>query len=106
MSYTFCPSVLKDEPFLWEMLYHAAHMSEDGETSPRAAMTHPGLAQYVKEWGRPGDMGVIAIEVSSGQPIGAAWLRRMTGDERGYGYVDDAIPELSIAVLPAHTGNG
>ena len=26
-----------DEPFLWQMLYYAAHMQEDGETSSDAA---------------------------------------------------------------------
>lgn len=49
-------------------------------------------------WGRAGDMGFVAVDAGSGEPIGAAWLRLLGGDERGYGYVDDETPELGMAV--------
>ena len=29
-----------------------------------------------------------------------------TGENRGYGYINDSIPELSAGVLPAHRGKG
>ena len=40
------------------------------------------------------------------QPIGAAWVRLLVGDQQGYGYVDDATPELTMALLPAYRGRG
>jgi ribosomal protein S18 acetylase RimI-like enzyme len=50
-------------------------------------------------------MGFVAT-LNSSQPIGAAWLRLLTGDERGFGWIDDIIPELAIAVLPEYTNQG
>jgi len=44
--------------------------------------------------------------LNSSQPIGAAWLRLFTGDDKGFGWVDDTIPELAIALLPEYTNQG
>jgi GNAT superfamily N-acetyltransferase len=38
--------------------------------------------------------------------VGAAWVRRLVGEGRGYGWVDDATPELAIAVEPGREGQG
>ncbi len=106
LNYSIRLATKEDESFLWEMLYEAAHMAEEGEPSVQAVMNHPDLVRYVKHWGRANDLGFMAIELDSNQLIGAAWLRLRTGDDRGYGYVDDSTPELSIAVLPEHRGKG
>jgi ribosomal protein S18 acetylase RimI-like enzyme len=95
-----------DEPFLWEMLYYAAHMEEDGEVSPLAAKKNPDLLKYVKDWGRETDMGCIALEPGSHQPIGAAWIRLLIADEKTTIYTDDITPELAIAVMPEYLGCG
>ncbi|MEH2237814.1 GNAT family N-acetyltransferase [Nostoc sp.] len=69
-------------------------------------MNNPDLAKYVKNWGRKDDSGFVAILESSNQPVGAAWLRLLTGENKGYGYVDDRTPELAIAILPQHRNKG
>jgi ribosomal protein S18 acetylase RimI-like enzyme len=50
-----------------------------------------------------GDLGYVASNTS---PIGAAWLRLWLGEDKGFGYVKDEIPELAIAVLPDYRGQG
>lgn len=80
------PVTSNDIPFLWEMLFHAARMSEDGETSPEAAKDDPHLNMYVHEWGRHGDIGVIASSQENSRNVGAAWLRLLTEDKSHYGY--------------------
>ncbi|MBV9229392.1 MAG: GNAT family N-acetyltransferase [Chloroflexi bacterium] len=106
MDYIIRPLVKADEPFLWEMLYYAAHMEEDGETSLQAAKNNPDLIKYVKDWGRETDMGFIALEPHSPQPIGAAWVRLLIGKDKTFIYVNDFTPELAIAVLPDYSGKG
>jgi ribosomal protein S18 acetylase RimI-like enzyme len=103
-----------DEPFLWAMLFEASHAGEDGLTDPDELQAMPELARYVAGWGRPGDLGVVAVPVDTGpgasgvSPAGAAWVRLLTrsGGDAAYGWVDDATPELAIAVSPAHRGTG
>ncbi len=85
--------------YLWEMLYYAIHVPEGAEPPPRNIVHSPDLAHYAANWGQPGDLGYLAADVQ-GQPLGAAWLRLLTGADRGFGYVDDATPEVSVAVVP------
>lgn len=90
-----------DEGFLGDALYHAIHVPH-GETAPSPEILKlPELACYVAGWMQhPDDLGVLAEK--KGAPIGAAWLRRWSNEQRGYGFVDLAIPELSMSVLPDH----
>ncbi|MBX9256707.1 GNAT family N-acetyltransferase [Desmonostoc muscorum CCALA 125] len=106
MNYSICPLTEKDEPFLWQMLYEAAHMGNEGNLTVQDAMNHPDLAKYVKNWGCKDDSGFVAILESSNQSVGAAWLRLFTGDNKGYGYISDRTPELAIAILPEHRNQG
>ena len=106
MSYRIRRISPLDQPTLWEMLYHSLYVPDGSAPFPRDIINRPEIAMYVEEWGRAGDLGFLAIESTTDQPIGAAWLRLLNGEQKGYGYVDDETPELGIAVLPEYRGKG
>jgi GNAT superfamily N-acetyltransferase len=85
-----------DEPFLREMLYHSLRVA-DGD---------PSLDRDVVARGRPGDFGLIAVEATIAQAVGAIWMRFFCESDRGFGFVHSSIPELGIAVLPSRRGCG
>jgi GNAT superfamily N-acetyltransferase len=93
-----------DEPFLREMLFEAPFVPPGADPLPRSIVDAPELTHYVDGYGRPGDLGVVAL--ADGRAIGAAWVRQLTGEDPGYGYVDDETPELTIAVTPEWRGRG
>ena len=93
-----------DEAFLLTALFHAAHANEEPGVLPGHLLGNPALARYVVGFGRPGDLGVVALRGDA--PVGAAWVRLLVGAERGYGWVDDDTPELAIAVLPEAVNTG
>ncbi|EFH85923.1 GNAT family N-acetyltransferase [Ktedonobacter racemifer] len=95
-----------DEPFLWDMLYYAAHMYEDGEMDTDAAKNNPDLQKYVRGWGRETDVGVLALHPSNQRPLGAAWLRVLIEEKKMSRLIPDGTPELAIAVLPDYVGQG
>ena len=88
------------------MLYQAIYVEAGSPAVPREILRQPDIAKYVAAWGRNGDMGLVAVEAETGQPIGAIWLRLFNANNAGYGYVADDIPELGIAVLPEYRGQG
>jgi GNAT superfamily N-acetyltransferase len=91
------PVDVHDVRFLRDMLRHAYHwrLSEDSERP---------VYRYVSNWGRRGDAGVMALE--GPHAYGAAWFRLFTEDQPGFGFVDEATPELTIAVVPSRRGKG
>lgn len=90
-----------DAAFLVDALYHAIYVPP-GTPSPLKTIVHqPELAVYIDGFGtQRGDEGILAVHETS--PVGAAWARFI----RGYGFVDETIPELSIALLPGYRGKG
>ncbi|MCL2847151.1 MAG: GNAT family N-acetyltransferase [Firmicutes bacterium] len=85
---------IPDYPFLEEFLYHAIYLAE-GETPPprEIVVEDKEIYKYIKDFGNKDDCGVVAK--IDDKIIGMAWTRIIGA----YGYLDDATPELAIAVL-------
>jgi ribosomal protein S18 acetylase RimI-like enzyme len=67
-------------------------------------MQHPAVVRYHRDWGRPGDLGVLAE--LGGKLVGVAYARLFTDDDHGQGYVDEETPEVAVAVRDGHRGEG
>src|SRR5439155_1488792 len=83
-------------PFLRDMLRHAFYWRTP------VGDEEPPLTRYVNGWGRPGDRSLIVFDEFV--PVGAAWYRLFTGEDAGFGFVDEQTPELAIAVVPSRRG--
>jgi GNAT superfamily N-acetyltransferase len=92
-------------PFLEEMLYAALAWRADVELPPPEwVLAHPHVVVFHEGWGREGDVGLVA-EVD-GTPVGLAWYRFFTEAEHGEGFVDEATPEVAVAVVDGRRGRG
>lgn len=79
---------------------------DPARTLPEMAvvLAHPQVVRYHAGWGRPGDTVVVAED--SGKPLAYAFARRFTTQDHGHGFVDEATPEMGVAVEPGHRGQG
>lgn len=98
--------ISSEDAFMRRMLCEAASVNPDmkrvGQTG---LLNRPDVRTYLKGWGRRGDYGLYALD-PYGVKIGAAWARLFTQHDHGYGFVDEATPELTIAVSPECRGQG
>ena len=81
-----------DQALISQMQHEAFFAPPGAEPFPRTILDEPQIRKYHANSGT-GDVGSIA-ESSVGEPLGAAWARRV----EGYGFVDDETPEPGIAV--------
>jgi GNAT superfamily N-acetyltransferase len=98
--------IASDEPFLREMLYQSLYVPQGCAPFDRNVVNLPEIAKYVDGWGRAGDLGFIAVDATTNQPIGAVWMRQFTEAQKSYGYVAEDVPELGMALLPEYRGRG
>jgi GNAT superfamily N-acetyltransferase len=87
-----------DVPFMRSMLAHAY-----GWRVNQLDAEIP-LTRYVDNWGRSGDVALVATE--TGHRVGAAWFRVFRESAPGYGFVDERTPELTTAIVPSRRRHG
>lgn len=91
-------------PFLKVMLFQAIFVPEGEPPLRKEIIEHPDLAKYIKNFGRDGDICLVA-EID-GKLVGAGWARLFSEQDKGYGFVDSQTPELSMAVLKHYRNMG
>jgi ribosomal protein S18 acetylase RimI-like enzyme len=91
--------------FLKEMLYQALFVPEGQPKLSKSILEAPNISKYIKDWNtQKDDIAIVALYKN--QLIGAIWGRNFSKQEKGYGYISDDIPEISIAILPFFRNQG
>jgi GNAT superfamily N-acetyltransferase len=99
------PAGEDDVPAVRDALLWAFNWSPDRPAlDADAVLAMPEIAHYLVGWPAVGEEGCVAAV--AGRSVGAAWWRYLSAEDRGYGYVADGVPELSIGVHPDHRGRG
>ncbi len=81
---------------LEDFMYDAIFIPEGVERPAREIIYLPELACYFRDFGREHDHCLVA-EIG-GELVGAVWTRLYHETRKGYGYVDDHTPEVSMSV--------
>jgi GNAT superfamily N-acetyltransferase len=93
-----------DAGLLWEYTYLAVHVPPGKPPYPRDILELPAIRRYAEAWGREGDMGWVACDGE--RVVGAAWIRLLVGENKGFGYVDEESPELAMSLMKEYRGQG
>lgn len=88
--------------FLKDMTFYSLY--KGSSLFEREILEKKEIKKYYADWDSKREIGYIARYLE--QDIGAIWCRLFPYYDQGFGYVDDAIPEMSIAVLPRYRGRG
>lgn len=100
---SFRPLLPRDQALLWDWLHIALWDPPPAPLRPREVLAHPGVRIYAEDWGRPGDVGVVAVR--DGVDVGACWMRLLP-EGVGLASVDAATPQLGIGLTPAFQRQG
>ncbi|MCB0633557.1 MAG: GrpB family protein [Saprospiraceae bacterium] len=95
---------VEDRDFFEEMFYTSLFVPPNEPPFSKSIIFKPGLLKYHQDWGRPSDLGLLLYAPE--ELIGAAWSRFFRREEKGYGFIDEDIPEIGIALRPKYRGNG
>ncbi len=90
---------------LEEMLYQSVYQADISNPIPRDVVHVPRVRAYIEGFGTQKDDHCLVAE-SDGQIIGAAWVRVLAGEIKGYGYIDERTPEFVISLFKPHRKRG
>ena len=96
---------ISESDFLASMLYEAIFIPEGTDPLPKAVIKDKSLSKYIENWGKDKFDIALVMEVES-QLVGAIWGRLLTNENKGFGYVDNNTPELSMAVKEEYRNKG
>jgi len=91
--------------FLREMLYEALFVPPGQSPLPISILESPDIKKYIKNWGdRAFDLSIVAV--GDQELLGAIWGRMFGPEEKGYGFVNEKTPEISMAIREGFRNKG
>ncbi|MGK7396461.1 MAG: GNAT family N-acetyltransferase [Candidatus Cyclobacteriaceae bacterium M3_2C_046] len=94
-----------ESDFLADMLYEAIFIPEGHDPLPQEVIMDKSLSKYIEKWGKDKFDIALVMEIDN-QLVGAIWGRLLTDENKGFGYVDNRTPELSMAVKHEYRNQG
>jgi ribosomal protein S18 acetylase RimI-like enzyme len=99
---TIRPLRTSNVDFLKEMVFLS--LFKESGLFDREILETKEISKYYRNWDSKKEIGFIARY--NDKDIGAIWCRKFPFFDQGYGYVEDNIPEMGIAVYPEYRGRG
>ena len=90
---------------LKDMLYEAIYQPDENNLIPRSVIETPEVDAYIKDFGKRADDYCLVADLD-GKIIGAVWIRIISGEIKGFGYIDDQTPEFAISLFKECRGQG
>jgi ribosomal protein S18 acetylase RimI-like enzyme len=100
---SFRPLDPSDQKQLWHWLHVALWDPPPAGLRPRSVLDNPHVRIYADDWGKPTDVGVVAVV--DGVDAGACWMRLLP-EGVGMGSIDAVTPQLGIALEAEYRGKG
>ncbi|PIF02257.1 MAG: GNAT family N-acetyltransferase [Draconibacterium sp.] len=91
--------------FLAEMLYEAIFVPEGHAPLPGEIIKDPALSRYIENWGKD-KFDIALVAEADNKLVGAIWGRIFTAKNKGFGYIDNETPELSMAIKSEYRNQG
>lgn len=86
-----------------DMLYQAIYQPDENNLIPRSIIEIPEVDAYIKDFGKRADDYCLVADLD-GKIIGAVWVRIISGEIKGFGYIDDQTPEFAISLFKEYRG--
>lgn len=90
---------------LEKMLYEAIFQPKGSEPLARDIIKTPEIFIYIENFFSKKDDHCFVSEIK-GMVVGCVWVRILTGEIKGYGYIDSKTPEFAISLLPEYRKSG
>jgi len=87
------------------MLYEAIYQPVGSEPLPRDVIKTPEISVYIDDFLKKKDDYCLVVDFE-GIIVGAAWVRILAGEIKGYGNIDDKTPEFAISLIKEYRNQG